>query len=83
MFTDLASSLKINNVLKLSGLILLIAGIIVGVYLVGERVALTPKAEGSPIVVRDSQGNPLPEEGGVPVTDSPNIKIELNAPPAP
>lgn len=74
------SSLKTKNILKLVGFSVLILGVIVSVYLVGLRTFLTPQADVEPIVIKDANGNPLPVENGVPVTNSLNVQLELNAP---
>lgn len=76
-------SLKTQNIAKLVGLVVLVAGLVVGVYLVGQRVFFAPRASGEYIRVLDQDGNPLLEENGVPVTTSQSIKVELNPPPAP
>lgn len=66
-------------------LLLLLAGIAVGVYLLtsGNPLKLFSKATNPPITFKDANGNSLPKEGDLPVTTSPQVQIELEAPPAP
>lgn len=66
-------------------LLILLAGIAVGVYLLtsGNPLKLFSKASNPPITFKDAQGNPLPKEGELPVTTEGSVQIELEAPPAP
>lgn len=78
MLPPLTSSKK--RIFSIVGLFVAIIGIGTGVYLVGERQLLTPQADITPITFKDTSGNILPQENGTPVTETLNVKIELNAP---
>lgn len=66
-------------------LFLLLAGIVVGIYLVtsGNPLKIFSKASNNSITVKDASGNPLPEEGGLPVINNTQVQIQLEAPPPP
>lgn len=63
----------------------LLVGIVVGVYLLtsGNPLKIFSRASNNSIVVKDSSGNSLPEEGGLPVINNTQVQIELEAPPPP
>ncbi len=73
--------LKERGVIHLLLPLILLAGILVGVYLItsGNPLKLFSKASNPPIVIQDSNGNPLPQNNGIPYTQSPNLKVILTS----
>lgn len=69
-----------KKILSVAGLFIALIGLGTGVYLVGQRHLFTPFADVAPITFKDPGGNPLPQESGTPITETLNVKIELNAP---
>lgn len=58
-------------------LLLLIAGLFIGVYLVGQKTFYSPKANASTNQFIDDSGNPITS------TTSPTVKVRLNSPYSP
>ena len=64
-------------------IVILVVGLLVGVYLVQQTNVFKPKAAVDPVEVKSSTGASLSVEDGMPVTTDLNVKLELNPPPAP
>lgn len=70
-----------RGVVHLLVLLILLAAIAAGVYLVGQRTNFLPEAGGGAIFFRDKNGGPLSVgEDGIPVSSSLEVQVELNAP---
>lgn len=57
-----------------------LGGLVAGLYLVAHPQILQKKADVTPIIFKDSTGNTLPVEDGIPVTQELNVKVQLDAP---
>lgn len=68
---------KISAVL---GIVIALAGLGAGLYLVAHPQILQKKADVTPIIFKNIQGETLPTEDGVPVTQELNVKVQLDAP---
>lgn len=60
--------------------ILLLAGIIAGYFLLKNPQIFRSRATNPPIVAKDINGNALPEASGIPQTTNTKIKLELTSP---
>lgn len=61
-------------------LLVLSVGIVGGVYLVTHPQIFKSRATNQPIVIKDKNGNILPEINGIPQTTDTKIKLELTSP---
>ena len=64
-------------------MLVLLVGLAVSLNLIKIPQIFNSHASGQAIIIKDQNGNPLPQENGVPITNSTNVKIHLNAPDAP
>lgn len=60
--------------------ILLLVGLVVGVYLVQTKQIFKSKASAGRITFTSAAGSPLPASSGLPVTDSLTVKVTLDPP---
>lgn len=82
------AKMRVNHKLNQKGvvvqaliLILVVIGIIVGVYLVQKTQIFKPKASVSPITFKSSTGEALPvNASGVPESTSAAVKVEIISP---
>lgn len=63
-------------------IILILAAVGAGVYLIQYPQVLKSRASAETVVVKDANGNPLPKDPSqnLPVTSSLNLKVNLNVP---
>lgn len=83
MKSSLPKSTQRGAILPILFIILLVIGIVAGVYLIRKQTTIKSKASSDAVKVKSGQGQDLPEENGIPVTDDLNVQLELNPPPAP
>lgn len=77
------SKLNQKGAIQFIILALLLAGIIVGVFLItnGNPLKLFTRATTPPIVFKATDGSALPKDSNdIPVSSSPNVKVELTSP---
>ena len=76
-----------KGVVQIFVVIILIVALVLTVVVVTnpdiKSFIFKSRASNANIVIKDSNGNPLPTEGDLPVTTSRTVKVELEAPPAP
>lgn len=67
--------------IQVLGLILLVAGLAAGLFLMQKSQVFRSRASSDPITFKDSAGQALPtRSGGMPYTSSAKIQVELRAP---
>jgi hypothetical protein len=72
-----------GSIVTIFTILLLLAGLAVGVYMIGQQTFLKSRASSDAVKVKSAQGEELPQENGIPVTTDLNVQLELNPPPAP
>ncbi len=76
-----------QGVVQVIVVIILIVALIATVLVVSnpniKNFIFKSRADNPPITFKDANGNALPQEGGLPVTTTQQVQIELEAPSAP